>query len=286
MSKPKLISRKLTDGTQEVLILQQKPVILFRNDCEAFGSSTNDEFLIAKKYFDVKEYRSDVPNGSLVIGRYSVLPYYRELEKELERHGSFMMTSYDSHRYIADIMNYYEDIKDFTPKTYTEWYDIPEGSYVVKGKTNSRKHEWNTKMFAPNKKALIETVRRLLDDSFIGEQGLVVREYVPLKQFDVGINGLPITNEWRMFFCGTNLLASGYYWSNFDEYAGTIDEKMIDFAKSVAKIVSEHITLFVIDVAEKADGGYIVIELNDFQMSGLSMCNTDELYKNLSAHFE
>ena len=52
--------------------------ILFRNSIE-----THEEFSIAKKYFNVIEYRSQIPNNSIVIGRYSVLPYYEELEKEL-----------------------------------------------------------------------------------------------------------------------------------------------------------------------------------------------------------
>lgn len=56
-----------------------KPVMLFRQDRETY-----DEIQIARKYFEVYERRNLIPDNSLVIGRYSVLPYYKELEEDLK----------------------------------------------------------------------------------------------------------------------------------------------------------------------------------------------------------
>jgi len=250
--------------------------ILFRKNSE-----TDNEFKICSSFFNTKEYRSLISPSSLVIGRYSVLPFYQELENELNLNNSKLINTYNQHKYIANICNYYEDLKNFTPKTYSEWGDLPEGQYIVKGKTNSRKHNWNTHMFASNKKELINVISKLYDDSFIWEQGLVVREYVPLEKLDEGINGLPISNEWRFFYYKETMLCYGFYWSNFPDIKINIDKDMILFANKISKIVSVNANFFVLDIAKKENGDYILIEVNDGQMSGLSNCVPEDLYLNL-----
>lgn len=254
-----------------------KTQILFRKGLEEEG-----EFDAASKYFDVVEYRSTISPNSLIIGRYSVLPYYSELEKEIKLKNSRLINSYDQHLYVADIQNWYSDLQDITPETWFTWGHLPEGQYVVKGRTNSRKHEWNKRMFAKNKEQLVSIAKSLLDDALISEQGLCVRKYIPLKTFDKGINDLPITNEWRFFFYKDKIIDFGYYWSFYENKPRTIDKAGILKAKEAAKIVADKINFFVVDVAETESGEWIVIELNDAQMSGLSCINPDSLYANMA----
>jgi hypothetical protein len=258
--------------------------ILFRNSWHHNGElETGEEFEIAKKYFPVYEYRSEVPKNSLVIGRYSVLPFYEELEKELATKGSKLINSYKQHRYLADITNYYEDLKEFTPNTHTQWGDLKEGQYVVKGKTNSRKFRWGTHMYAPNRDSLLQVIRNLFSDQMIADQGVVVRDYVPLKRLGEGINGLPISAEWRCFCYKNKILATGFYWSNFEELSpGNLPKKGIDFLTKVTAIVSSKANFYVVDIAQKENGEYIVVELNDGQMSGLSCVDHNEMYANLA----
>lgn len=267
------------------------PIVLYRN-CQEFhyGDVSIEENSI-KKFFPLVNYRSQIPDNSLVIGRYSVLPFYKELEDELALKNSKLVNSYSQHNYIADICNWYEDIKEFTPVTFTTWGHINEGKWVVKGKTSSRKHNWNTHMFADGREQLLNVVKNLLDDPLISKDGLVVREYIPLKRIDTGINGLPITKEWRTFFYKDSFLAGSYYWSNFsDEFKKDNPEEIpadvVDFATKVAKIVSEHTNFFVLDIAEKESGGYVCIEINDGQMSGLSDVKPDFLYGKLKKAME
>jgi hypothetical protein len=42
----------------------------------------------------------------------------------------------------------------------------------------------------------------------------------------------------------------------------------------------------VLDVAEKENGEFVLIEINDGQMSGLSCCNPEELYLNLKKQLD
>lgn len=259
-------------------------VILFRKSFE-----TEDEFSVCKRHGNIFELRSKLPKNSLVVGRYSVLPYYKELELDLESINSKLINSYDQHKYIANF-EYYEDIKDFTFETWDDsnFYLAPEGKYVVKGRTNSRKHQWNTLCFAENKKAALNIAGQLMSDPLICEQGVIYRKYEPLQTFEIGINNLPITNEWRFFILGKNIIAYNYYWSNADDETirkaklYTDHSTMIDFVRSVIKRIYNNTNFFVVDVGIKEDGSPIIIEINDGQMSGLSTIDPSVFYFRLN----
>lgn len=238
-------------------------------------------------------FRTDVGRGEeTVIGRYSVLPFYKELSDELRTHGSHLINSHGQHSFVADVMAWAGPggcLEGLTPRTWTEWHSLPIGQYVVKGRTNSRKHRWDTHMFAPTRENVATVVRRLSEDTMIADQGFVVREYVPLRRFDTGINGLPITNEWRTFWIvGKDgkpvMLAKGFYWSSSPELisVATWDAKAEAVVNKAAEKVADFVNFFVLDVAETEAGDWIVIEVNDGQMSGLSEVDPDELYRNLA----
>lgn len=256
------------------------PIILFRKDI-----TTEPELEVAKKYFPCVEYRSQVPTDSLVIARYSALPFYKELEVDLKACGSRLLNSKSEHDWIANF-DYYENLKDYTFTSWTEFeypYSGYDGPVVVKGRTNSRKHQWSTKMFATDKKAAINVASELANDSLIGPQGLIYRQYVPLKTFEVDFTGLRYTNEFRFFCYKTDILSYGYYWSIAEHpELGTLDDAAFDLVSKVATIAAQHTNFFVLDIAEKESGGWILVEVNDGQCSGLSLNAPDMLYRNLA----
>lgn len=254
----------------------------------------DDEARICAEHFDRYSCRSQVPSKSLVIGRYSVLPYYEELEEDLDNYGSRLINSYEQHKWIADF-SYYNVLKNYTFESWTDddfWLCKHPGPFVVKGKTNSRKFDWNTMMYAETKKDALIIAAALMKDPMIGPQGVVYRKYVPLLKLDEGLNGLPFTFEYRYFFLGCSPLVDGYYWSNanfnsvsfcnyFDKAFDNYATKIAEFALSVAAIVQDYVNFFVLDVAITEDGNPILVEINDGQMSGLSMCSANTLYRNL-----
>lgn len=262
-------------------------VVLFRGDIDMEG-----ELDVCRRYLPTEEYRSRIPSGSSVVGRYSVLPFYQELERELALGGSRLINSYVQHKWIADLLEWggeYGVLAGLTPRTWTNWARLPEGAYVVKGRTNSRKQQWNTHCFAPTRADIPRIAARLLDDTLIQDQGLVVREYVPLRKLEEGLNGLPITNEWRTFWLATSggprMLASGYYWqASHPEAARSAEFAVagVEIAREAAALVAPNVPFFVLDVAEREDGGWIVVEVNDGQMSGLCGVSAHDLYRNLA----
>ena len=253
-----------------------------------------DEFLICSDYLETVKSRILKTQNKIVMGRYSVLPYYEEVQQDVEHQNCELIHDGRAHRWIADITAWaLGPLAPFTPATYTSWSNLPEyKSYILKGLTNSRKNNWATHMFAKTREDVPSVAMRLLDDSYIREQGIVVREYVPLKQLDIGINGLPITNEWRTFWMcdkyGSRLemLAKGFYWkATHPEVAdkATFDQAAQNLLNQVARIVAANgPRFFVLDVGQKEDGSWILIEVNDGQMSGLAGVDAHDLYSAIA----
>lgn len=254
------------------------PVVLFRKSLGEEG-----EFEECKRHFLTCENRTFVPYGSLVMPRYSCLPYYQELEIDLENRGCTLINSYKQHKWIANF-EWYSVLKEYTPET---WFDDDfyrcnySGPFVIKGKTNSKKFQWNTKMFARTKRDAVNVAGELMQDSMIGSQGIVYRKYVPLETFEIGINDLPFTNEWRFFCYKDKILSSGYYWSIAENVDILCDNKMLDKAYKIIDIVKDYVNFYVLDLAKTIDGDYILIEINDASMSGLSCNLPSVLYSNL-----
>ena len=252
-----------------------KVTILFRSDLKSEA-----ELAAAERHFDVVNSRVNLKD-SLVIGRYSVLPFYPELERDLILQGSRLINSYKQHKYVADF-EYYEDIHDLTPKTYFDFSEIndKDAPFIVKGKTNSRKFDWDKLMFAPTKRRAVEIACDLKCDSLLYQQDIIVRKFEKLNIIETGLHGMPMANEWRFFCLENKILSYGFYWS-IAERRGVLEDEAIELVVEVMKRVKDKINFFVIDVAEKEDGSWIVIEMNDGQMSGLSDNDPDVLYFTL-----
>jgi len=269
-----------------------KPVVLFR----AFDRDSNRELEVCSEHFTTYRYRCEIPKDSFVIGRYSVLPYYYELEQDLKINGSSLLNSYSQHRYIANF-DYYEDIWNLTPQT---WFDVTDASKVfndlphgmiIKGRTNSTKQwEW---MYASSKEEFYKIDKYLHQHELTASQGIIYRQYIPLEVIEKSIipNSFDFVNEWRFFCYQDKILVFDYYWScaSDEGIAKARDQNMfeaVDLVRKCAKVIKSKTNFFVIDVAKTIEGQWIVIELNDGQMSGLSMCNEKLLYQNLEYELE
>jgi hypothetical protein len=250
--------------------------ILFRQSL-----AEENELEICRRFFDVKEYRTDCKD-SKVIGRYSCLPFYKELEKDLYNRQCTLINRYYQHKWIADY-KYYEVLKEYMPKSWTDETIFMAKStqkFIVKGATNSKKTNWKT-LFAPSRKDALLLASDLKQDSVIGAQEIIYKEYVELEDFGVDCTGIPIANEWRFFLYQNTILTYGYYWSNFPDIQPEIPDVVLDLANKLKEVVCKYVNFYVLDLAKTKDGKAILIEVNDGQMSGLSNCSAEELYKNL-----
>lgn len=278
-----------------------KPLILFRKSLAEEG-----ELKIAQDYFDVVETRAEIwkHKDPLVIPRYSALPYYNELEKDVNILGGKLINSYSQHRYVADLQNWYADLADLTPRTWFRPEDVPTdepGPFVLKGATNSRKHKWHSHMFANTRQDIGKVLCNLLDDPLIAEQGVYVRKWEDFQNFGKDLSGIPITEEFRYFCLDGKILAEGFYWSEHlelfvNKVADWLDgdkSESLTFSNEVGprrelvfeilRRIKDRIRFVVVDVARHVDGCWRLVELNDGCMSGLSCVDPGKLYRNLAA---
>jgi hypothetical protein len=270
-----------------------KPLMLFRDSPEH-----RDELAVARKHFEVETQRSRFASSwyaphdyrnQVVVARYPLDITYRELESDINYFHHLKLTNnYNEHRYIANF-DYYSDIWQYTPKTYSSMAEVIRSGYagplVIKGKTNSRKHQWATHCYAETINDAWRVTSELQNDSMIGYQDLIYREYVPLLTFETGINGIRYTNEFRIFFWKDKLIDYGYYWSTSPDWCkrrANLTDAGLKIAQKVAKIVSEHTTFFALDIAELFNDVWYVVEINDGSMSGLSEIDPESFYKNFA----
>jgi hypothetical protein len=254
-----------------------------------------DEREIATDIWDgeITPFRTQIPEDSMVIGRMSTFPFYEELWNELQLKNSRLVNSPGVRRWITE-MEWVRDLEEdnLTPRTWFNkgYANVPETDHgwVVKGRVNSRKFQWDSMMRARNRDELENVMRNLRHDQRIADQGLVIREYVPLEKVDEGINDMPITNEWRFFFLDGQEVASGFYWAIVSEDKLPEENEPPQEAKMVAKKAQYHLekvyeySFVVVDVAKTKAGKWIVIELNDAQQSGLSTIDPFLFYNQLS----
>ena len=274
-----------------------KPIILFRSD-----ERNKEEYKVASQYFEVITQRALINKRDKILCRYSALPYMKELENDVTLLGGSLINSYKQHLYCADIQNWYEDLKEYTFPTWFSVEEIPlneEGPFVIKGRTNSRKFQWNSKMFAKDRSDIGRVVNNLLDDPFIAEQGLVFRKYIQLETLLEAPQGMKVNREYRFFYIKEEgyafpiKIGEGFYWSSHIEDVKdmwktyTIDPCR-QLADKVARIVCDKIPFVCIDVGLKhSENSYepILIEVNDGCMSGLSCIDPKDFYRKLSEIF-
>lgn len=263
--------------------------ILIRDPNDEYGEKAAMRE-IGIPFREVRSELDEVEPRSIIIGRYSVLPFYKELETDvLNTNNCELINSYHQFRYCSDLGNWYRDFEGKTPKT---WFslqeylqDSHEGPVVLKGETNSRRDKWSTHMFANNKDEAREVYCRLLDDGLISQQKIYIRKYEKLIKMIDGVNGMPIPNEWRIFVLYGCVISRDYYWSTYLE-----DIKELNINPTpppMAKIahymnmVGENSNFYSIDVAQKEDGSWMVVELNEGQMSGVNGADRKQFYSNM-----
>ncbi|MBN8639079.1 MAG: ATP-grasp domain-containing protein [Anaerolineae bacterium] len=225
---------------------------------------------------------------------------YRQLYTALNNRGITLINTPEAYTHCHYLPEAYLLIQAYTPKSV--WLeidaraplDLPRvmqvlevfGSepVVVKDYVKSQKHYWNEAFFIPSaadQNAVERVVRRFMelqDDDL--NQGLVFREYVQLETIGHhSQSGMPLTTEFRTFFLDGVPVYSTKYWEE-GNYPIEVPE-LHDFYELGKKINSR---FFTMDVAKRVDGGWIIVELGDAQVSGLpENANINAFYAAIAA---
>ncbi|BDI28437.1 hypothetical protein CCAX7_004880 [Capsulimonas corticalis] len=143
------------------------------------------------------------------------------------------------------------------------------GPVIVKDYVKSRKHEWAEACFIPDASdaaGVARIVHRFLElqGSDLNE-GLVFREFVEFEPLTThSQSGMPLTQEFRLFFLDGAPIVVSQYWDQGDY--GAARPPMERFTALASHVQSR---FFTMDVAKRRDGEWMVMELGDAQVSQL-----------------
>lgn len=134
---------------------------------------------------------------------------------------------------------------------------------ILKDWVKSAKYRWREACFIPwhtTRYRFFEIFQNFLEDrSSLFEKGVVLRRYHPLRQEGVDMRGMPIVEEYRLYFVNKRLL--------FPVGDGDGPMQELDRWERIAcTLESDFLSM---DVARQRDGSWIVIEVGDGGVSGL-----------------
>lgn len=200
---------------------------------------------------------------------------------------------YQNCHYLPDSLRF---IENRTPKTIFEKFDnensinnlvekskiFGQKSVILKDFVKSEKHDWETACFvldASDTYKLKSTINKLIElrDKYLNE-GIVIREFIELNNLTThSKSGMPLTEEYRLFFCNKKLLGIYDYWEEGEYNLSKPDTKEFE---EIAKHVESN--FFSMDIARQINGEFIIIELGDGQVAGLpDKTDRNEFYKQL-----
>jgi ATP-grasp domain-containing protein len=138
---------------------------------------------------------------------------------------------------------------------------------IVKDYVKSRKHEWAEACFVPDATdaaAVERVVGRFLELTGSELQGgLVLREFLELERVGKHArSGMPLAREWRVFWLDREPVMVAPYWPE----VGGDPPRVETFSVAAARVQSR---FFTMDLARRATGDWIIVELGDGQVAGL-----------------
>ncbi|MEN9442123.1 MAG: hypothetical protein RLZ33_2200 [Bacteroidota bacterium] len=187
---------------------------------------------------------------------------------------------YQNCHYLPDSLTY---IENRTPKTIFEKFEnensidiliekaqvFGQHPVILKDYVKSEKHDWETACFvadASDAAMFKQKILKLIElrDKYLNE-GIVVREFIELNDLIIhSKSGMPLTEEYRLFFCNKKLVGIYDYWEE-GEY--TLSKPNTSEFEELAKNVESN--FFSMDIARQKNGELIIIELGDGQVAGL-----------------
>ncbi len=210
--------------------------------------------------------------------------YYELYCKLEEEYGYHLINNPDEYINCHYFPNAYQHICDYTSKSWWsgEWNGREEANtpeaiswgpvrdlldrsdLIIKDYVKSEKD--NPELFILNKELTNEEFGKRIG-KFIEARGklfnygIVLKKVEPLKKYGEQ------TNEYRIYFLNNTIFTWGYNVNDINVKAPMMSMDIVNSLISVGKNIKSN--FFTIDVAEKEDGSWMILETGDGQVSGL-----------------
>jgi ATP-grasp domain, R2K clade family 3 len=213
--------------------------------------------------------------------------HYAQMETALNAKGYALLNAASDYSEAHYLPNAYAKIAAHTART--AWVEgnsledawnlyqnegFCEGDAIIKDYVKSAKYRWREACYIPAHcpKADFERIFAafLYERGPLFEKGIVLREFLPLLQKGEDMRGMPIHEEYRLFFLHKRLLTS---------FPEPLPEWILELP---SRFTSPFIAL---DIARGVDNNWWVIEAGDGGVSGLdTRLDMDAFYPGLFTH--
>ncbi|MGJ3241224.1 MAG: ATP-grasp domain-containing protein [Anaerolineae bacterium] len=241
---------------------------------------------------------NDTPEIAIYRGWMLSVTQYESLYDALMSRGIQLFNDWSAYRYAQHLPKALAVLDQHTPHTVWMETDGTHISYdaimqlllpfagqpiILRDFVRSAKHYWHQACYitsASDRVAVQSAVDHFLrwrGDNLEG--GLVFREFVPFKEIaEYPRHQKPLINEYRLFFFDHQCIETVRYWDIDGQDA---DVPPADLFAEVARQVESR--FFTMDVAQRADGTWMIIELGDGQVASLPQATDfDAFYRALA----
>lgn len=227
--------------------------------------------------------------SSCTVARLGAFEDYEASHREYDQAGIHLVHTPEQHFNCTRLSKWYPLLRDCTPRSLC-FGRPPKSSDVeavfgwpvfVKGERQTSRHQASASVIR-SAAEFDAAMSRWHEDPILKWQQVAVRELVPLRPVAGGTPGkIAPSFEFRTFWWFGRLVGFGQYWTEADRYAVTQSERTA--AVAVARTAAERVRapFLVVDVAQAADGRWLVIECNDGQESGYAGISPIELWNNV-----
>ena len=229
------------------------------------------------------------PAEAEVIARVGALDSYETTYADLLADGVRLVHNPEQNLRATRLPRWYPLLEDLTPKSL--WFAGSPDVHAIeqelgwpifmKGARQTSRHKRSLSIIAGP-----DALRRALDeyaqDPILGWQEVVCRSFVPLRPVeDPEPERIPSSYEFRTFWWRGELAGCGRYWWEGVDYdlAPGEREEALTIAKEAARRVD--LPFLVVDIAQRVDGGWTVIECNDGQESGYAGVSPFRLWQEV-----
>lgn len=211
---------------------------------------------------------------------------YKNLYNVLSRNGLLLINSPEQYLNCHFYPNTYKHIKEYAPNSI--WFDkIDEvvvnicrkninGDIIIKDFVKSEKG-FDDIFFLERNLSPSEFYERVLkfkeSRGKLFNEGIVFKEYCPLKKYGNK------TNEFRLFVLESKIISVCQ-----NTELGFGESPVYDFINDIIPQINSN--FFTIDIAEKEDGSWIILECGDGQVSGLSHGQSEFIFYSSFLHFQ
>lgn len=191
---------------------------------------------------------------------------YAALYDALAARGIYLINDPDDYRHAHSLFEVFPSIAARTMRTvWTNRADLSpdklrqmllsfgDTPIIVKDWVKSRKHEWDDACFIRSAADTPEAIRVV--GNFVRGQGDDLAEGLVFREF------IPLAGECRIFY----LDGKAVFWTAYA--GGTQSASAPEPWKGIARGIPSR--FWTLDVAERRDGGWLIVEVGDGQVSGL-----------------